>query len=110
MNCQVRMNGLNSNWRLCSGSIVPKLEAAMGPRTAAGGAGGQQGFIHRKTALSKFSRLKTADTTADSGTPRGPGRSVEPNTWSDYMWNTATTITNTPNDVDDVHWEYLPLS
>lgn len=57
-----------------SGSIVPKLEAAMGPRTAAMGAGGQQGFIHRKTALSKFSRLKSADTTADSVTPRGPGR------------------------------------
>ncbi|XP_073332696.1 lysine (K)-specific demethylase 2Aa isoform X3 [Pagrus major] len=57
-----------------SGSIVPKLEAAMGPRTAAVGAGGQQGFIHRKTALSKPSRLKSADTTADSMTPRGPGR------------------------------------
>ncbi|KAM9362647.1 lysine (K)-specific demethylase 2Aa [Symphorus nematophorus] len=56
-----------------SGSIVPKLEAAMGPRTSAGGAGGQQGFIQRKTALSKPSRLKS-DTTADSVTPRGPGR------------------------------------
>ncbi|XP_035856060.1 lysine (K)-specific demethylase 2Aa isoform X3 [Sander lucioperca] len=57
-----------------SGSIVPKLEAAMGLRTAAGGAGGQQGFIQRKTALSKSSRLKSADTTADGVTPRGPGR------------------------------------
>ncbi|XP_053186379.1 lysine (K)-specific demethylase 2Aa isoform X2 [Scomber japonicus] len=57
-----------------SGSIVPKLEAAMGPRTAAVGAGGQQGFIQRKTALSKPSRLKSGDTTADSQTPRGPGR------------------------------------
>ncbi|XP_051242033.1 lysine (K)-specific demethylase 2Aa isoform X4 [Dicentrarchus labrax] len=57
-----------------SGSIVPKLEAAMGPRTAAVGAGGQQGFIQRKTALSKPSRLKSGDTTGDSVTPRGPGR------------------------------------
>ncbi|XP_078123365.1 lysine (K)-specific demethylase 2Aa isoform X2 [Sander vitreus] len=57
-----------------SGSIVPKLEAAMGLRTAAGGAGGQQGFIQRKTALSKPSRIKSADTTADGVTPRGPGR------------------------------------
>ncbi|KAF3687069.1 Lysine-specific demethylase 2A [Channa argus] len=56
------------------GSIVPKLEAAMAPRTAAMGAGGQQGFIQRKTALSKPSRLRSSDTTADSGTPRGPGR------------------------------------
>ncbi|XP_042340243.1 lysine (K)-specific demethylase 2Aa isoform X2 [Plectropomus leopardus] len=57
-----------------SGSIVPKLEAAMGLRTAAVGAGGQQGFIQRKTALSKPSRLKGGDATADSATPRGPGR------------------------------------
>ncbi|XP_034080352.1 lysine (K)-specific demethylase 2Aa isoform X2 [Gymnodraco acuticeps] len=57
-----------------AGSIVPKLEAAMGVRTAAGGAAGQQGFIQRKTALSKPSRLKSADSAADSGTPRGPGR------------------------------------
>lgn len=53
----------------CSGSIVPKLEAAMGPRSAAGGAGAQQGFIQRKTALSKPGRL-----TADGVSPRGPGR------------------------------------
>ncbi|XP_067440589.1 lysine (K)-specific demethylase 2Aa isoform X3 [Thunnus thynnus] len=57
-----------------SGSIVPKLEAAMGPRTAAVVTGGQQGFIQRKTALSKPSRLKSSDTTADGQTPRGPGR------------------------------------
>ncbi|KAK2815523.1 hypothetical protein Q5P01_025990 [Channa striata] len=57
-----------------SGSIVPKLEAAMAPRVAAVGTGGQQGFIHRRAALSKPSRLKNSDTTADSGTPRGPGR------------------------------------
>ncbi|XP_070712468.1 lysine (K)-specific demethylase 2Aa isoform X1 [Pempheris klunzingeri] len=57
-----------------SGSIVPKLEAAMGPRTASVGAGGQQSFIQRKTALAKPSRLKSTDITADSGTPRGPGR------------------------------------
>ncbi|XP_071361543.1 lysine (K)-specific demethylase 2Aa isoform X4 [Trachinotus anak] len=57
-----------------SGSIVPKLEAAMGPSSAAVGTGGQQGFIQRKTALSKPSRLKNADATADSVTPRGPGR------------------------------------
>ncbi|KAM9315211.1 lysine (K)-specific demethylase 2Aa isoform 2-T2 [Pholidichthys leucotaenia] len=57
-----------------SGSIVPKLEAAMGPRTAAAGAGGQQGFIQRKSSLSKPARLKSGDSTADSVTPRGPGR------------------------------------
>uniref|UniRef100_A0A3Q1EW91 Lysine (K)-specific demethylase 2Aa n=1 Tax=Acanthochromis polyacanthus TaxID=80966 RepID=A0A3Q1EW91_9TELE len=57
-----------------SGSIVPKLEAAMGPRTAAVGGGGQQGFIQRKTALSKHSRLKSTEFIADSITPRGPGR------------------------------------
>ncbi|XP_040001625.1 lysine (K)-specific demethylase 2Aa isoform X6 [Xiphias gladius] len=57
-----------------SGSIVPKLEAAMGPRTAAVGAVGQHGFIQRKTTLSKPSRLKTTDTAADSVTSRGPGR------------------------------------
>ncbi|XP_040001620.1 lysine (K)-specific demethylase 2Aa isoform X2 [Xiphias gladius] len=56
-----------------SGSIVPKLEAAMGPRTAAVGAVGQHGFIQRKTTLSKPSRLKTTDTAADSVTSRGPG-------------------------------------
>ncbi|XP_068176925.1 lysine (K)-specific demethylase 2Aa [Antennarius striatus] len=56
------------------GSIVPKLEAAMGPRTAAVGSAAQQGFIQRKTALSKHSRLKFIDTTADGVTPRGPGR------------------------------------
>ncbi|XP_059190229.1 lysine (K)-specific demethylase 2Aa isoform X2 [Centropristis striata] len=56
-----------------SGSIVPKLEAAMGLRAAAVGVGGQQGFIQRKTALSKPSRLKS-DATADNVTPRGPGR------------------------------------
>ncbi|KAM9314740.1 lysine-specific demethylase 2A-like [Pholidichthys leucotaenia] len=57
-----------------TGSIVPKLEAAMGPRTAATGAGGQQGFIQRKSSLSKPARLKSGDSTADSVTPRGPGR------------------------------------
>lgn len=46
----------------------------MGPRTAAVSAGGQQGFIQRKTALSKSSRLKSGDSTADIQTPRGPGR------------------------------------
>ncbi|XP_069543614.1 lysine (K)-specific demethylase 2Aa isoform X2 [Brachyistius frenatus] len=55
-----------------SGSIVPKLEAAMGLRPAAAGGGGQQGFIQRKSALSKPSRLKNSDSPAD--TPRGPGR------------------------------------
>ncbi|XP_041840221.1 lysine (K)-specific demethylase 2Aa isoform X2 [Melanotaenia boesemani] len=57
-----------------SGSIVPKLEAAMGPRAAGGGGGGQQGFIQRKAALSRPSRLRTSDSTADSLAPRGPGR------------------------------------
>nr|XP_046256472.1 lysine (K)-specific demethylase 2Aa isoform X2 [Scatophagus argus] len=57
-----------------SGSIVPKLEAAMGPRTAAVGAAGQQAFIQRKSALSKPARLRFTDSTADSVTPRGPGR------------------------------------
>ncbi|XP_068448031.1 lysine (K)-specific demethylase 2Aa isoform X5 [Clinocottus analis] len=55
-----------------SGSIVPKLEAAMGPRTAA--AAGQQSFIQRKTTLSKASRLRSTDATADGIIPRGPGR------------------------------------
>ncbi|XP_071755132.1 lysine (K)-specific demethylase 2Aa isoform X1 [Centroberyx gerrardi] len=59
-----------------SGSIVPKLEAAMGPRTGAAGPGGQQGFVQRKSALSKPSRLKSGDGALDSMTPtaRGPGR------------------------------------
>ncbi|XP_029910000.1 lysine (K)-specific demethylase 2Aa isoform X2 [Myripristis murdjan] len=59
-----------------AGSIVPKLEAAMGPRTAAVGPGAQQGFVQRKSALSKPSRLKNSDGTPDSLTPtsRGPGR------------------------------------
>ncbi|XP_029988961.1 lysine (K)-specific demethylase 2Aa isoform X2 [Sphaeramia orbicularis] len=56
-----------------SGSIVPKLEAAMGPRSGSVGAGGQQSFIQRKTALSKPVRLKNSDTT-DGVSPRGPGR------------------------------------
>ncbi|KAM8879033.1 lysine (K)-specific demethylase 2Aa isoform 2-T2 [Spinachia spinachia] len=56
-----------------TGSIVPKLEAAMGLRTA-GGAAGLQGFIQRKTAPSKASRLRSTDTTSDGVTPRGPGR------------------------------------
>ncbi|CAG5945557.1 unnamed protein product [Menidia menidia] len=56
-----------------SGSIVPKLEAAMGPRPAAGGAA-QQGFVQKKAALSKPSRLRTGDFSADALTPRGPGR------------------------------------
>ncbi|XP_028271549.1 lysine (K)-specific demethylase 2Aa isoform X3 [Parambassis ranga] len=55
-----------------SGSIVPKLEAAMGPRLAA--LSGQQGFVQRKNALSKPSRLKSVDSTMDNLTPRGPGR------------------------------------
>lgn len=52
-----------------TGSIVPKLEAALGPRTPAGGAGGQQGFVQRKTALSKLARPKF-----DGVSHRGPGR------------------------------------
>uniref|UniRef100_A0A3P9QE89 [histone H3]-dimethyl-L-lysine(36) demethylase n=1 Tax=Poecilia reticulata TaxID=8081 RepID=A0A3P9QE89_POERE len=55
-----------------SGSIVPKLEAAMGLRST-GAAGGQQGFIQRKAAHSKPSRIRGSDP-ADSLTPRGPGR------------------------------------
>ncbi|XP_075320358.1 lysine (K)-specific demethylase 2Aa isoform X2 [Odontesthes bonariensis] len=55
-----------------AGSIVPKLEAAMGPRP--GGGGAQQGFVQRKAALSKPSRLRSGDFTADALTPRGPGR------------------------------------
>ncbi|XP_032419254.1 lysine (K)-specific demethylase 2Aa isoform X4 [Xiphophorus hellerii] len=55
-----------------SGSIVPKLEAAMGLRST-GAAGGQQGFIQRKAAHSKPSRARGSDP-ADSVTPRGPGR------------------------------------
>ncbi|CAI5681619.1 unnamed protein product [Oreochromis niloticus] len=59
----------NKAKRQC-GSIVPKLEAAMGPRAAAG----PQGFIQRKGALSKPARLRCTDSMADSITPRGPGR------------------------------------
>ncbi|XP_007574683.1 lysine (K)-specific demethylase 2Aa isoform X3 [Poecilia formosa] len=55
-----------------SGSIVPKLEAAMGLRST-GAAGSQQGFIQRKAAHSKPSRVRGSDP-ADSLTPRGPGR------------------------------------
>ncbi|KAJ3614972.1 hypothetical protein NHX12_018541 [Muraenolepis orangiensis] len=55
-----------------SGSIVPKLEAAMGPRTAVLNHGGQQSFVQRKSALSKPSRQKGH---SDGLTPtRGPGR------------------------------------
>ncbi|XP_060908954.1 lysine (K)-specific demethylase 2Aa isoform X2 [Labrus mixtus] len=57
--------------RTHSGSIVPKLEAAVAQRSA-GGAAGQQPFIQRKT-LSKPSRPKSCDIT-ESTTPRGPGR------------------------------------
>ncbi|XP_056135556.1 lysine (K)-specific demethylase 2Aa [Lampris incognitus] len=58
-----------------SGSIVPKLEAAMGPRTAVLGSGSQQGFVQRKSALSKPFRLKSHDGTLDCvPTTRGPGR------------------------------------
>lgn len=70
------MNEKLKEWDMLprSGSIVPKLEAAMGVRMASAGAGGQQSFIHRKTALSKPSRLKSNDGTLESITPRGPGR------------------------------------
>uniref|UniRef100_A0A8C6KR59 CXXC-type domain-containing protein n=1 Tax=Nothobranchius furzeri TaxID=105023 RepID=A0A8C6KR59_NOTFU len=54
----------------CPGSIVPKLEAAVGPRTAALG-GSQHSFIQRKAAHSKASRLRDG---ADGLNPRGPGR------------------------------------
>ncbi|CAL8349997.1 unnamed protein product, partial [Boreogadus saida] len=55
-----------------SGSIVPKLEAALGPRTAILGPGGHQSFVQRKSALSKPSRVKGE---ADGGTlARGSGR------------------------------------
>ncbi|XP_041641155.1 lysine (K)-specific demethylase 2Aa isoform X1 [Cheilinus undulatus] len=56
--------------RTHTGSIVPKLEAAVSQRSA-GGAAGQQTFIQRKT-LSKPHRPKTCD--SESTTPRGPGR------------------------------------
>lgn len=52
-----------------AGSIVPKLEAAVGPRTPAGGASGQQGFVQRKTALSKLARPRF-----DGVSHKGPGR------------------------------------
>lgn len=52
-----------------AGSIVPKLEAAMGPRTAAGGASSQQGFVQRKTTLSKLARPRL-----DGVLQKGPGR------------------------------------
>ncbi|XP_074545028.1 lysine (K)-specific demethylase 2Aa isoform X2 [Halichoeres trimaculatus] len=53
------------------GSIVPKLEAAVGQRSA-GSTTGQQTFIQRKT-LSKPPRPKSSDST-EGATPRGPGR------------------------------------
>ncbi|CAJ1053010.1 lysine (K)-specific demethylase 2Aa isoform X1 [Xyrichtys novacula] len=54
-----------------SGSIVPKLEAAVGQRSG-GAAAGQQTFIQRKT-LSKPPRPKSSDST-ECAAPRGPGR------------------------------------
>lgn len=57
-----------------SGSIVPKLEAAMGPRMTAGASGPQHAFIQRKTALSKHIQARLGDGPNDWGTPRGPGR------------------------------------
>lgn len=57
-----------------SGSIVPKLEAAMGPRMTAGASGPQHAFIQRKTALSKHIQARFSDGPHDWGTPRGPGR------------------------------------
>uniref|UniRef100_A0A1A7YQJ9 Ran GTPase-activating protein 1 n=3 Tax=Iconisemion striatum TaxID=60296 RepID=A0A1A7YQJ9_9TELE len=53
-----------------SGSIVPKLEAAVGLRMAALG-GSQHSFIQRKAAHSKASRLRD---NADGLNLRGPGR------------------------------------
>lgn len=52
-----------------AGSIVPKLEAAVGPRTPAGGGGSQPGFVQRKTTLSKLARSRL-----DNVSHRGPGR------------------------------------
>ncbi|CAF90519.1 unnamed protein product, partial [Tetraodon nigroviridis] len=57
-----------------TGSIVPKLEAAMGPRTAAGASGPQHAFIQRRTALSKHIPARLGDGPNDWATPRGPGR------------------------------------
>lgn len=57
-----------------SGSIVPKLEAAMGPRMTAGASGPQHAFIQRKTALSKHIQARFGDGPNDWATPRGPGR------------------------------------
>lgn len=54
-----------------SSSIVPKLEAAVGPRSSSGGSGGHQ-FVQRKTTLSK--PLKKSGDSTDGVTPRGPGR------------------------------------
>lgn len=56
------------------GSIVPKLEAAMGPRMNAGGSGPQLDFIQRKTALSKHGPARFSDGPSDGLTSRGPGR------------------------------------
>ncbi|KAM9792272.1 lysine (K)-specific demethylase 2Aa [Neosynchiropus ocellatus] len=52
-----------------TGSIVPKLEAAVGQRSSTGG---QQSFLHKRTSLSKHSRGRSSN--VEGHTPRGPGR------------------------------------
>lgn len=69
-----------------SGSIVPKLEAAMGPRMTAGASGPQHAFIQRKTALSRHVQGRFGDGPNDWGTPRGPGRYLA-SRWNDVGGN-----------------------
>ncbi|KAM6977924.1 LOW QUALITY PROTEIN: lysine-specific demethylase 2A-like [Aplochiton taeniatus] len=58
-----------------AGSIVPKLEAAVGPRSSSAGPGAQQGFIQRKAALHKAARHKNnSGGGAEAGATRGVGR------------------------------------
>ncbi|XP_061736864.1 lysine-specific demethylase 2A-like [Nerophis ophidion] len=54
------------------GSIVPKLEAAMGFKTL--NAGGHPG-LNKKSTLSKPSRFKSSDNKRDGQSQQGPGRS-----------------------------------
>ncbi|XP_077380334.1 lysine (K)-specific demethylase 2Aa isoform X4 [Festucalex cinctus] len=57
-----------------SGSIVPKMEAAMGFRSPPMVNACGQLIINRKTTFSKALRFKSNDNTQDDQIPQGPGR------------------------------------